>query len=58
MATKMPFLLDKMSRDLSNEVMQIYNLVYDGILGLSPSDESSGPLFIEALYNDDKIQNK
>lgn len=32
--------------------------MYDGILGLSPSDDSSGPLFIDALYKDDKIQNK
>jgi hypothetical protein len=55
MKVKMPFLLDKMSKDLSNEIMQIYNLVYDGILGLSPSDDSSGPLFINALYNADKI---
>ena len=55
MKTKMPFIVDKMARDLSNEVMQIYNLVYDGILGLSPNDDSSGPLFIDYLYNDDKI---
>jgi hypothetical protein len=27
-------------------------------LGLSPSDDSSGPLFIDYLYSEDKIQSK
>lgn len=55
MSVKMPLLLEKMGRDLSNEIMQMFNLAYDGILGLSPSDDSSGPLFIEYLYSEDKI---
>ena len=55
MSVKMPLLLEKMGRDLSNDIMQMFNLAYDGILGLSPSDDSSGPLFIEYLYSEDKI---
>lgn len=58
MSVKMPFLLDKMAKDLSNQIMQQFNLAYDGILGLSPSDDSSGPLFIDYLYSEDKIQSK
>lgn len=32
--------------------------MYSGIIGLSPKDDSSGPLFIDYLYNQDLIKNR
>jgi hypothetical protein len=48
----MPFMTVDMPWDVqkSSEL-----LVYDGILGLSPNDESAGPLLIEYLFDQDKI---
>lgn len=48
-STSFPILLDRVER-IDDEFTK-----YDGIMGLAPNDESSGPLFIDYLYRDDKI---
>ena len=40
----MPLLLDTKSK------MPLDNRISQGVLGLSPKDDSSGPLFVEHLY--------
>jgi len=43
MAAQTPF--------LENQVFTDYGqMIFDGILGLSPIDESSGPLYLDTLY--------
>lgn len=43
---------------LSKQARIKWGSYHTGILGLSPSDENSGPLFINALYDQDKIQER
>lgn len=31
---------------------------HTGVIGLGPEDETSGPLFINALYDQDRIQER
>ena len=35
-----------------------YQPYYSGIFGLSPIDDSSGPLLVDYLYQDEKIHSK
>ena len=48
---KMPIILKHVPR-------VTYAQPYGGILGLSPDDESAGPLFINYLYDQEKIRDK
>ena len=48
MKAKMPIILSQMDVDGGESIM-------NGILGLSPKDDSSGPLLINYLYDNDKI---
>ena len=51
METRMPIILNQASYDGGEPSMA-------GIMGLSPDDESAGPLFISYLYENDKIDRK
>ena len=52
MRVVMPFIVSKQSRASD------FAWAYDGIMGFSPHDDSSGPLYIDYLYRDSKIQQK
>lgn len=52
MRVNMPFILSKQNRPFDSF------WAYDGIMGFSPSDDSSGPLYIDYLYKTDKIAMK
>lgn len=54
MEAHMPMILHEMPRGFKRKGF----VTYDGILGLSPDDESAGPLYINYLYQQDKIQEK
>lgn len=56
MRVKMPFLLDHQTHDGHNG--NRLSKTFDGIMGLAPDDESSGPLFINHLYKAGKIKER
>ena len=53
-SAKLPILLDllKSTADIGRDFVS-----YDGILGLAPNDDSAGPLFMDYLYNQKKIDD-
>ena len=51
MGAKMPFLEKLINMDEGRSI-------YDGIMGLAPRDESAGPLLIDYLYEQGKVDRK
>lgn len=46
---------DDYFKNLQNQSL---NIPFGGILGLSPIDDSSGPLFVDYLYKQNQISNR